>query len=434
MVKSTSYFDKHINGIRQQNKFYSGSSIAAAWLAFAPSGCKRAEQETAGSKPKTAVQYVMDDFDQRIETAARVDIADSGDTFDLPKLIAKNKAFLSRLERENPQAHQVFIIKLKEVLKARKRDLKDDDDVEAELGVLDLEKLYELFALRDTSVAADGIVKFPTPELEQRTSLEGLTPDQEIQFEAKSPKTLQKMGIKVEGAVPIFKVIKDTPAKVGDKIITVKAGTFVMKVQTSPSGQAGSEPTYELYRVFVFSGDRIIDSISAGYDERSQSSAQKAPDAFENFLKVKMPDFQLPQARSIFHKNFGQYEGLLTKEYRELLVKEGVPLDKHFVYYLQWAQSNKIPISETSMRAFFDMLLKRCSDKSASKTPDQNDEIAQKANDSLEGKIDQDENALSYQDQRSRQRSEQAEVALKAHGPLFALIRVQGNFTDELHL
>ncbi len=405
--------------------------VAAAWLAFAPAGCKKEGCSGTEGRRKSAAEYVMDDFDQRISEAARVDIADGGDDLGIPKLIAKNKAFLLKLERENPQAHQIFIIKLKEILKVHKKKLEDDDDIEAELGVLDLEKLYELFARRDASVTADGTVNFPTPELEQRTSLEDLTPDQEFQFEAKSPKTLQKMGIKVEGAVPIFKVTKDTPAKVGGKMVTVKAGTFVMKVQTSPSGQAGSEPTYELYKVFVFSGDRIIDSISGGYEGLSQASAQKAPEAFETFLKVKMPDFQLPQARGIFHQNFGQYEGLLKKEYRELLVKEGVPIDKHFVYYLQWAQSNKIPISETSMRAFFDMLLKKRSDPSASKTPDPNDEIAQKANDSLEGKPDQDENTLSYQDQRSRQRSEQAEVALRAHGPLFALIRVQGSFTDE---
>ena len=106
------------------------TAVAAAWLAPTPAGCKKAPTADQEDPRESVAAQVADDLGDRLGQAAKADMADGSDDFGIPGLSPKNRAFLARLEKEDPKGYQTFIFRLKEILKARKRDLEDDDDVQ----------------------------------------------------------------------------------------------------------------------------------------------------------------------------------------------------------------------------------------------------------------------------------------------------------------
>ncbi|MDA1060246.1 MAG: hypothetical protein O3B47_00440 [bacterium] len=408
-----------------------------ATLAVTVPGCKRDKPAEGDSGKPTTIQLVTDDMAGRVDEAIAIDARDKEVDFPaLPNLRIRNKAFLLSLAQNDPQGHNHFLFRLKEILKIRRKP-HDEDDVEIDLDVLDLEALYKMLALRESTVSPDGTVKFPTKEAEQRTSLAELTPDESM-YVRLMEKTQEKMGIRSEGPIRVFRLKKDTPVTHNGKTVLAKAGTFVVNVRMDQS-------TTELRRVLIYDGDQLIDSLSKDFTEPAKK-APKAPVAFENFLKIKLPNLSLNNGRDLFKKNRSRYEEICRAEFPELLKPNGMPFDKHIVYYLQWAEANRVPINEDTMREFFTSLLNRRkqTDKESEleKTPEgespqkeeppktKADQIVDQADDSMQGAPDQDENILSYEDTQRRKAGEAAEFSLKAHGPLFAIIRQAGSFFD----
>lgn len=400
---------------------------ALAFLAAAP-GCKKGTDD----KPKTpsVLQLGQDELAARLKEVARIDFLDGKDDFDEATLSQRNQAFLRALGEKDPVARENFIIRLRAIMKARKTP-QDEADAQDDFNLFDLDDLYKWLQKRDAMVKADGTVQFPTKEAEQRTGLGDLTMDDEIWFVA-TPETLKKMNITADGPLKVFRVDKETEAFMGGKRIKVKPGTFVVKVRLTPPEGAPkeAEPAFVFYRVVVFNGDRIIDSLSQDFTEPVDKKAAKAPEAFEQFLRIKMPEFSLTKGRQLFQQNRKTYEKICHAEYPELLVRDGMPFDKHFVYFIQWTEANRLPINEDSMRAFFEALLNRRQKPPKDAPKDEGDQIVNQADDSLQGRPDQDENILSYEDGRRQKAEQAAEVSLKNHGPLFAIIRQAGSFFD----
>lgn len=410
-------------------RFSQGTRLAAliTLLAFATPACGPKSWCSPEKRRKPGiVELVRDLINNRMENAARVDLLDGSDNHDELRLMAKNQAFLARIAKENPDAHRNFLFQIRRLLLAKKKP-QQEGDLNSELGLLDLEKLFKLLERRSALVQPDGTVKFPSLAAEKGTSLADLTPDDEIEFEALNPRTLKAMGITLNEPKPfkVFRTKERRQVKMGQKTVTVESGTFVVAV----GGHTGDT----LYKVLVFDGDRIHDSLSKEFAEPQGEVAEGSQD-FEKFLQVKMPESSVKFARKIFHENYPNYVEILKTEYEELLAKDGVPLDKHFVYYLQWIEASKIPASEESIRAFFYTLLSESRRRPDDKKPGWGAKIGSiidKALGMFRGEPDQDENALSYHDQMVRSASQAADIARKKHGPLFAIIRLQGNFFDD---
>ncbi len=415
---------------------------AFAFLAISQPGCKKDKPEDDRTGKPDVLKVVKDELQRRVDQAAKLDTTADGkvDFPKLPTLKEKNEAFLSDLAKRDPQGHAHFLFRLKEILKIRRKP-QNEDDVATDLDVLDLEALFKMLELRDSTVGPDGVVKFPSKEAEQRTSLAELTPDEEMHIKL-TKETQRKMGIRAEEPVKVFRVEKDTPVTHRGKTVLAKAGTFVVKVRMAPPADApkGTKPTLEARRVLIYDGDQLIDSLSKDFAE-TPDKAPKAPEAYEKFLKLKMPDFSLNNGRDLFKKNRTRYEEICRAEFPELLKPNGMPFDKHIVYYFQWAQANRIPINEDTMRDFFESLLNRRKRVQPEGKPQEEpekeeppkteaDKIVDQADDSMQGKPDQDENILSYEDQQRRKAGEAAEYSLRNHGPLFAIIRQAGSFFD----
>ena len=362
------------------------------------------------------------DVRARLEEVARLDLSDGSDDFDENALRQQNNRFLQGLGEKDPALKRNFLLRLRAILKARPQ-AKITQDAQDDFEFMDLEKLYQWLQQRDSMVQADGTVRFPTAEAEARTSLGELTQDDEIQFEA-TPETLAKMGITAKGPFTAVRLKEGT-----------KKGTFVVSVNFQTTGEDGKPKTTSIpYKVLVFNGDRIIDSLSKDMGDQPDQSAKQpkeAPSDFEAFLMVKIPTFSLPTARALFHTHQPNYEKIFKAEYPELLVQNGISLTKHFVYFIQWAQENRVPLNDDSIRVFLDALSGRHQKDQVDDQPEtQADKIVQKAEGSLRGEKDQDEHVLSYQDGRRRANAEATEIAIKNHGPLFAIIRQAGSFFD----
>lgn len=401
----------------------------AAALALLGLSCDR-QPEGQVSSPEIVVIRVRNDLERRFQEMTRVDLAANGtDDFDEAGLWKRWSDFLVRFKQQDPGAHEKFMIQIKVILDKRKK-LEADEDVENEMTFLDFNKLYERLNNRNTVVRADGTVQFPSKKDEQKLSLADLTPEEVILFEA-SRTTQAKMGIRTDKPFQCVRLKKNTTLKSGDKTVTVKAGDFV--VQTVEG---------DWIRVYVHNGDRIMDSLSDPFEESDQLKSQAAPPDFEEALELRLTDFSKGKGRTLFHRHFPGYKRLITTDYRALLVREGISLEKHFVYFIQWAQENQLPPSEEAMQLFFENLLKQKQIEKQTKAVEEEKEkespgfwrrtgdTIDQAWDSLMGRGDPEDHQLSYQDQQARATTEAAEVLRRNHGSLFGVIRLQGSFFD----
>lgn len=383
------------------------------------SSCKDAPKPQDAKKGPSIEAMAQQDIRARLEEVARIDLSDGTDDFDENALRQKNNKFLQGLGGKDPALKRNFLLRLRAILSSRPQ-AKTPQDAQDDFGFMDLEKLYQWLQQRDAMVRADGTVHFPTPEAEARTTLADLTQDDEISFEA-TPETLKKMGIEAHGPFTATRLQDDMEVYVKGKKIKAKKGAFVVSVRF--------ETTHIPYKIFVFNGDRIMDSLNKDPGDKPDQTAQnskEAPQDFEKFLQIKMPTFSLQKARNLFHMHKPNYEKIFKEEYPELLTKNGMSFDKHFVYFVQWAQENRVPLNGESIRVFLDALSGRPGDQPESKT----DKIVQQAEGSLRGEKDQDEHVLSYHDQRVKSESDIADILRKKHGPLFAIVRLQGSFFD----
>lgn len=372
-------------------------------------------------------------FRDRFTLMAAADLADGQDDINEPAALAEREAFLQDIKKRNPSTYGTFILQIEAILKKRP-PLRNDADVRSELFFLNLHNILRTVQNRSRFTSPEGVVRFPTAAEEKRFALADLTPDEEISFEARNPKTLATMGITAHGAFTCFRVHEKTIVRLNQKIVEVPPGTFVVKT---------AEGT--LYKVVVLNGDLIIDSLNAAFLTPGAGVPQ-APAEFEQFLSVKMPDLSLDVGRRIFHENYSSYKKLLLTDYRELLDPRGIPMDKHFVYFVQWSGENNLPPSESSMRTFLDLIVKQknasggaaggaggqgpAADDQAVEGSGKKAGLIEKAMGALFGRRDEDEDRLSYRDQRVKDASEKTDIVRKRHGPLFAIVRLQGDFFD----
>ena len=389
------------------------------------SDCTCNENDTTEKRRQTITLKVRNAITAWYKKLATVDMKDGKNNFDEEAIKKKLLDYLAELKKVDPELHQRYILQLSAILKKRK-DLKDDDDIGLDNDLLDPPNLKRILEARERSTSVDGKVKFQSKDDEKRLSLADLTPDAEIQFESANPAALDRMGITATGSFPCFRVTKDTEVNFNGKKVTAKKGTFVVK-----TGEGN------LYRVIVLDGDRITDSLSEDFsDADDNTKAPNAPNDFEKFLQLKMPDFSANKGRKLFHSNFKGYKTLLTGEYKHLLIKNGVSFEKGFVYYLQWCKEMRVPVSEESMRQYFETferVQKAKEDKKeglGSKMSKKVKEIFNKATNFNKSGVDEDENRLSYQDERVTDPSQAADIARKKYSTLFAIVRLQGHFFD----
>ncbi len=401
--------------------------VLATALAISPflvSECTCNDADEANKRRATIALKVRGLIDKWYKKSAAVDLKDGKDNFNEDAIKKRLLDYLAELKKTDPQRHQRYMLQLASILDRRKA-LDDDGDIGLDNTLLDPPNLKRILDTREKSTSADGTVKFQSKEDEKRLSLADLTPDAEILFESANPAALDRMGITATGPFPCFRVTEDTEANFNGKKVIVKKGTFVVKTQEG-----------NLYRVIVLNGDRIIDSLSEDFSGTGDDTkTPKAPTDFEKFLQLKMPDFSANQGRKLFHSNFKDYKGLLTGEYKHLLVKNGISFEKGFVYYLQWCKEMKIPVNEASMRQYFETFerAQKAKEKKegwGSKMGKKVKEIFDKATDFNKSGVDQDENNLSYQDERVTDPSQAADIARKKYSTLFAIVRLQGSFFD----
>ncbi len=396
-----------------------GARSLALLMSLAVSGPSCKEEEI----PVPAPVDLAADFDARFAEMARVDMLDGSDDVDEETSYGSWQAYLTDLEARDPLAYDRFMLQLGAVL-GKRGAMTSDDDVRAELEVFDLETFTTRLQNRNHMVGTDGIVHFPSEEAERNLTLGDLTLDSEIEFWPLNPKTMEKMGISYAGepsALRCWRLTEDTGVMLGSRKITAPAGTFVISV---------SDGT--LYRVLVYEGDRIVDSLSKDYSQ-AQTYQGETSSKFERSLKAEMPGFSLNSARHIFHRQFPTYKGLMTSDYRALLVKEGIPFEEHFVIYLKWCETQNLPVNEDSMRLFFELLLERKlggKKKKVSQASSESQSLLDRALGLFgSGKKDEAE-VLSYKDKKARDASREAEIILHEHGPLFAIVRLHGQFFD----
>lgn len=356
----------------------------AAVQAVGP-GCKPSKTE----KPEDEIVQTLRN---RFTTLARADLAYGGDDINEQEVLEKNLTFLRELKKNNPQEHQVFLLQIALLLKDRStQNIKSDADVIHELNYLNIEELFVRSQARKKMADERGIVQFGSAEQERTTSLAAITPDETIDFEILNPTTAKKMGITPNGPFRCIRVKRDSRVFVGEKEINVPAGTFVVEASGG-----------KWFKVLVHTGDRLIDSLTRAFEGK---------------------------------KNVASYETIMKSEYADLLARQGISFEEHYKYFLKWAAEKRIPPNENAMHMFFDELRKRKASPRESAETGQNrsahgKDTVQKASDALEGRRDEDENRLSYHDQRVRHASEQADILRKKYGVLFSLVRIQGQFSD----
>ena len=414
--------------------------IPAAILIAALAGCDKEAPE----KPPQPLVEVQTEVANRLANIARVDMFDGLDDLKEDALSADNRDFLRKLDSENPQGKRNLLLRLRQILREKKFS-QTQGEAERELEILDLVALEKMLNLRDKVVSPEGLVQFPNEELEVSTSLANLTPDDEILFSA-GEKTQSKMGIAATAPFKAFRLKQPTKVRVGNKEIVAQPGTFVVEVGVEAPTETSTETvpktppvkSTDLFKVFIYSGDKIIDSLSGDFTPREAMEKLDTSQEFERFLHLKMADFPIETARQIFHNNYSNYERIFKEEYKELLIHRGLKFDQHFVYFIQWAHLNRLPINEDSIRAFLDTLAERkiptqADYEAASPTQKpsaEEEKILDNAGKALKGEKDQDEDMLSYHDQRVKSESDRADILREKHGPLFAIVRLQGRFFD----
>ncbi|MEK7126607.1 MAG: hypothetical protein AAB848_00725, partial [Patescibacteria group bacterium] len=238
--------------------------IPAAALIAALAGCDKEPPE----KPPQPLVEVQTEMAQRLANIAKVDMLDGLDDLKEDALNADNRDLLRKMDSENPQGKRNLLLRLRQILKEKKFS-QTQEEAERELKNLDLVALQKMLSLRNEVVSPEGLVHFPNEELEVSTSLANLTPDDEILFSA-GEKTRNKMGITATAPFKAFMLKHPAKVRVGDKEISSQPGTFVVEVGVEvPAGTtAGTVPetppvkSTVLFKVFIYNGDRIIDSLS----------------------------------------------------------------------------------------------------------------------------------------------------------------------------
>ncbi len=396
--------------------------LAAAVIALAP-GVMSCESCNSKEKAVEQVRVLLDDWYKKVSA---VDIADGADNFNEKAILKRFLDYLDQLKKTEPEYYSRYALQVEAILKAKK-PLENDSDIALDNEIMEPRTLMGILKLRERNVKVDGVVQFASKEDEAELSLADLTPETEILFEANNPNTLKKIGISAKGAFTIFRVEEETEGVLyNGKKITVERGTFVVKTQEG-----------SLHRVCVFDGDKIIDVLSRDFTEGgSDEDVAPTPKVFEGFLAEKMPIFSLNTGRRVFRKQYPTYHQLITTDYKDLLVKKGIPLEKSFVYYLQWCEAMRVPPSETSMREYFEFLLKtrRGKDEPDNEVepsgPSWSDKVADIAKKAVSFLETGDEDRLSYHDERVTDPSQQADILRKKYSTLFAIVRLQGRFFD----